>query len=142
MSRLEELRWQARTTHEWLESIVSDVTPEQAGWRPQGRANTIAATYAHIVRNQDEDMNHGLLSRPMLSEGDWRGRTGLPGGWTDSDKREWELATRFDWNALRAYGRTVGAYLIEAVDALTHDDLARIAKLSTLLCGTASTSSA
>jgi hypothetical protein len=130
-TRLDLLRAEARASHEWLQAIVEDVTQDQASWRPPGRANTIAATYAHIVRNQDEDMNHGFLGRPMLSEGSWRGRTGLPSSWSDSDGNEWQLEAPIDWPALRLYGAAVGAWVIEAVDALTDDDLDRVAKLKT-----------
>jgi hypothetical protein len=130
-TRLDILRQEARASHEWLQAIVQDVTPVQANWRPPGRANTIAATYAHIVRNQDEDMNHGLLRQPMLGETSWGGRTGSPSSWTDSDDSEWEPDALIDWLALRAYGDAVGAWVIETVDALTENDLEKIAKLTT-----------
>jgi len=130
-TRLDVLRAEARSSYGWLRAIVEDVTPEQASWRPPGRANTIAATYAHIVRNQDEDMNHGFLGRPMLNEGSWLGKTGLPSRWADSDKNEWEIGVPIDWLALRSYGDAVGAWVIEAVDVLTEDDLERVAKLTT-----------
>jgi hypothetical protein len=122
---------EARSSQEWLNAIVEDVTPEQAHWRPPGRANTIAGTYAHIVRNQDEDMNHGFLGQPMLSEGAWSGRTGLPASWSDSDKNEWEIDARIDWPALRACGDAVGAWVIEAVGNLTEDELEGVAALTT-----------
>ena len=130
-TRLDVLRAEARASHEWLRAIVEDVTPAQANLRPPGRANTIAATYAHIVRNQDEDMNHGFLGRPMLSEGAWRGKTGMPSWWDDSDKSEWEIDAPIDWLALRTYGDAVGAWVIEAVGELTEDDLEKVAKLTT-----------
>jgi hypothetical protein len=130
-SRLELLRAEARASHAWLRSIVEDVTPEQAMWRPPGRANTIAGTYAHIVRNQDEDMNHGFLGRPMLSEGAWQGKTGLPSGWTDSDGSEWDAGAAIDWPALKTYGDAVGAWVADVLGELTEDDLDRVAKLTT-----------
>lgn len=130
-TRLDVLRAEARSSYKWLRAIVEGVSQEQASWRPSGNANTIAATYAHIVRNQDEDMNHGFLSQPMLSEGSWRGRTGLPSSWSDSDGSEWAIGAPIDWLALRAYGDAVGAWLISAVDALTEDDLDQVAKLTT-----------
>ena len=92
---LDEFRWQAHTAFDWLESIVGDVTAEQALWQPPGRANTIAATYAHIVRNVDEDVNQRLFRRPRLNEGPWLGRTGL-----DPDRTDWEQGTEIDWEAL------------------------------------------
>jgi hypothetical protein len=125
MDQLDELRSEARASSEWLASIVSDISDEQANWRPPGRANTIAATYAHIVRNQDEDMNRGLLRRAMLSEGVWRGKTGCP------PSGEWETGAQFDWAALRQYGLAVGGFVVTAVDALTAEDLETIADLST-----------
>ncbi len=87
MNVLDELRNEARNSYEWLESIVSDVSREQATWQPPGNANTIASTYAHIVRNADEDLNQHLFERPRLNEGPWRGRIGLP---SEGSAVEWE----------------------------------------------------
>jgi len=120
MSLLDEFRHEARASTGWLESIVRDVTPEQATWRPPGRANTIASTYAHIVRNFDEDINEHFFERPLLSEGTWRGRTGLPPG-----SVEWEPGVVIDWLALREYGRAMSAFMIEWVAGLTEVDLER-----------------
>jgi hypothetical protein len=129
VNALDELRWEARDAWEWLESIVADVTSEQALWQPPGRANTIAATYAHIVRNADEDLNEHLFARPRLNEGPWRGRTGLRP--RESNGVEWEPGCEIDWEALRSYGRTVHAFVIETFDSLTEDDLTRVTKLTT-----------
>ncbi len=126
MDLLDEFRLQARLSFDWLEAIVADVTPEQATWQPPGRANTIAATYAHIVRNIDEDINQRLFRRPMLNEGPWRGRTGLVPGRSD-----WEQGTEIDWPALHEYGRAMSTFIIEAMSVMTYSDLERIADLST-----------
>jgi hypothetical protein len=126
MSSLEELRWEARASYEWLDSIVSDISPQQATWQPPGRANTIASTYAHIVRNADEDLNQRFLRRPLLSDGPWRGRTGLPPG-----PCEWDPGVSIDWLALREYGRAIADFVVETVDSLTEEDLRRTVDLST-----------
>lgn len=123
---LDEFRFQARLAFDWLEAIVKDVTAEQALWRPSGRANTIAANYAHIVRNIDEDINQRLFRRQRLNEGAWKGRTGLVEGRSD-----WEQGDAIDWIALRAYGRAMSAFAIEATDAMTEADLRLVADLST-----------
>ena len=122
---LDEFRWQARNAFDWLERIVEDITPEQALWQPPGRTNTIAETYAHIVRNVDEDVNQRLFRRPRLNEGPWRGRTGLAEGIDDFEQRS------IEWPQLREYGRAITAFIVETVDALTEDDLRRPADLST-----------
>jgi hypothetical protein len=126
MDVLDEFRWQARSAFDWLESIVRDVTAAQAAWRPPGRANTIAATYAHIVRNIDEDLNHWLFERPMLADTTWRGRTGLAPGLSDFDPEH-----RIDWDALHVYGRAMCGFAVQTVDALTDADLDRPTGLST-----------
>ena len=122
---LDEFRTQAHYAFDWLEAIVEDVTSEQALWQPPGRANTIASTYAHIVRNIDEDFNQRLFRRPMLNEGPWLGKTGLIAGVDD-----WEQS-HIDWPALHAYGLAMTSFLYETLDAMTYADLERVADLST-----------
>jgi hypothetical protein len=126
MNILDEFRWQARTAFDWLESIVRDVTPAQAAWQPPGRANTIAATYAHIVRNVDEDINQWLFRRPRLNEGAWRGRTGIP-----NDTGELEFGVVFDWPALRDYGRAITEFVTATFEQLSEEDLEIVTDLST-----------
>jgi len=126
---LDEFRSEARDCWDWLESIVADITPEQALWQPPGRANTIAQTYTHIVRNADEDLNEHLFERPRLNEGPWRGRTGLKP--QEGPAVEWDPDFNVDWDQLREYGRAVHAFVIETIGALTEDDLIRVTKLTT-----------
>jgi hypothetical protein len=126
---LDEFRWEARTSYDWLESIVSDVTAEQAAWVPPGRANTIAATYAHIVYNADEDLNYWLFKRPKLIETSWKGRAGISapaGGGFD-----WETFAEIDWPALREYGRVIADFVTSTIDAMTEADLEIVTDLST-----------
>jgi hypothetical protein len=123
---MDEFRLQAQASFDWLEAIVADVDAEQAMWRPPGRANTIAATYAHIVRNVDEDINQRLIPTTDAQRGPWRGRTGLELGRSDFDN-----GAQTDWLALRAYGQAIGAFVVEVVDAMSPEDLGRIADLST-----------
>ena len=126
---IEEFQYEAHDAWDWLESIVADITNDRALWQPPGNANTIAATYAHIVRNADEDLNQHLFERPRLNEGAWRGRTGLKP--RESNAVEWEPNVEIDWEALRAYGRAVHKFVIETMDALTENDLTRVTKLTT-----------
>jgi hypothetical protein len=139
MGSLDEFRHEVRASTGWLESIVRDVTPELAAWQPPGQANTIARTYAHIVRDFDEDLNQRFFERALLSEGPWRGRTGLPVG----ESVEWQPDVNIDWLALREYGRAMSAFLIETVDALTDETSAGACSWATTsaACGTALTSS-
>ena len=90
-----------------FEATLADVTPEQAGWLPAGRALPIAAHLAHVLASQDVAL-HGLLAgtAPLVAT-TWAGRAGFaepppfgPGQSWDG----WARATRFDLAALRAYG--------------------------------------
>ncbi len=74
--------------HEWLEATVSDVTTEQAHWRPPGVANPIAAVYAHVVVGADFSGNMILNQRPPIATASFSGMTGLSafpgaGNWHD-----------------------------------------------------------
>jgi hypothetical protein len=50
------VRWSTRAW-DWLEDTVADVTNAQANWWPPGTANSIGATYLHIVINTDVEIN-------------------------------------------------------------------------------------
>ncbi len=132
MNVLDEFRHEARASTGWLESIVRDVTPEQAAWQPPGQANTIASTYAHIVRNFDEDLNQRFFERPLLSDGPWHRRTGLPPG---PVAVEWEPGVVIDWQALHEYGRAMCAFIVETVDALSAEDLRRKVEMGSMFGG-------
>jgi hypothetical protein len=126
---LEEFRWQARTSYDWLEKVVRDVTSEQANWVPPGRANTIAATYAHIVYNADEDLNHWLFKRPRFIETTWKGRAGVDA--PHGDGFDWSTFTEVDWPDLREYGRMIRDFVVSTIDSLTEQDLEIPTDLST-----------
>lgn len=130
MDVLDELRYEAKSSYDWLEAIVSDVSDEQANWRPPGRANTIALTYFHIVGNADEDLNEHLFQRPQLSDGAWRGRTGVGTG-----PSAWAAGERVDWTALREYGRAMHAFVLETLDSLTEADLQRRVSMGSEVLG-------
>jgi len=125
MDAIELLRWQCRRTYEWLELTVSDVTPEQARWRPPGMANSIAANYAHAVIWADVDIMRHFHSRdPLLAV--WGAKLGVmedaaqPGSLIPD---EW--GAEFDWTVLREYGRAVRDSVERLVDELNPAELER-----------------
>jgi hypothetical protein len=50
MGEIDFVRRETTLAWTWLETTVSDVTPEQANWLPPGTANSIGATYIHLYR--------------------------------------------------------------------------------------------
>jgi hypothetical protein len=122
MNVIEFLRTQAEASQDWLESVVVDVSTEQANWRPPGIANTIAATYAHTVINCDVDLNRHLLGRTPLVDREWGSDPGL--GRKYSDFLEW-AGLEVDWPVLRRYGEAVRGVVVDVVGTLSAEDLAR-----------------
>jgi hypothetical protein len=116
------IRSNARDAYEWLETIVGDVTPEQAAWRPPGTANTIASTYAHIVINTDVDlMRHFHKREPLFARDGWVTRLAL----SEQAPDDWETYHDIDWPLLHEYGQEVHRQMLQLVDALTQDELDR-----------------
>ena len=125
MDAIDLLREQTRSAWDWLESIVADVSEEQANWQPGGTANSITAGYAHLVVTADNGFNTQLKGQMPIIAAQFKGQVGLSepfnasGGW-----RDWSTV-RADWEALRNYGRAVHEEVIRHVDALTPEDLER-----------------
>jgi hypothetical protein len=115
------IRHEASEAYAWLENIVSDVSPEQARWRPPGTANSIAPTYAHIMIWSDVDLMRHFHGREPLLAGEWGKRLGR----NESDPGEFDVGREFDWSELRAYGRAVHDQTLRLVDELRDEELQR-----------------
>ncbi len=121
MDALEVVRTETKFAYAWLEDIVKDITPEQATWEPWGTANTIAATYAHLMIWADVDLMRNFHGRPPLLAGDW----GSLLGHSPSSPDEWAHEGDYDWDMVRRYGHEVQAQVWKLVDELTVEDLER-----------------
>jgi hypothetical protein len=76
MDAIDLLRFQVGQAQAWLEMTVSDITEEEANWQPPGIANSIGATYAHLIITADEDVNMLLYGGETLLATDWKGAPG------------------------------------------------------------------
>ena len=56
--------------HWLLEQVVDGLTEAQVHWGPPGTANTIGATYAHVVAAEDLFVQATLRSGTPLAEGE------------------------------------------------------------------------
>lgn len=133
MDALDLLRFQVRQAQAWLEMTVSNITQEEANWQPPGIANSICATYAHLMISADEDLNMLLYGGETLLSTDWKGKSGLSElpppefGW---DWHDWAKRVRVDWAGFRDYARAVRASIEEHVSSLTMDVLEREVDMS------------
>ena len=134
MSTIRLLRDQLRQAHGFLERAVVDVTSEQAHWRPEGLANPLGATYAHLLVGEDAFIA-GLRGEPALFADGWADRVGvseLPPLGQPGDvlplQREWHAwgrRVRVDLPTLRAYGGAVHGTADQYLAGLSDDELSR-----------------
>jgi hypothetical protein len=122
--------------HLWLAATFADVSEEQALWQPPGKANPIAAVYAHVLVGADGALN-GLLtpSRPLFAAGTAAeiGLSALP---VRGDWYEWARGLRVDMGLLRIYAEAVRENWATFLASLAPTDIDRVVDLSVWGMGT------
>ncbi|HLZ07844.1 MAG TPA: DinB family protein, partial [Chloroflexota bacterium] len=114
-------------SHWFLEQAVSDLSTAHLHWVPPGTANTIAATYAHVIGNEDGFVHTTLLGQRSLAESVWVGRNGisLPIPQRGSDWFAWSRRVQVDLPAAQRYAAAVYAATDEYLGKLKPDELDR-----------------
>ncbi len=130
MGAVEVLKQPITECHEWLEATMSDVTTEQAHWRPPGIANPICAVYAHVVVGADFSVNTILNGRQPLIVSDYEGTAGLSELMPMGDWHEWGAKVRMDLDRFRPYARGVYSSWTEYLESLASEQLDRMVDLS------------
>ena len=132
------IREQMESGHGFLEMTLADVTTEQLGWLPPGKANPLGATFAHLVLGEDFLINGMLRGAAPLAAAAFAGKTGLgemapaPG---QGDWGEWGRRVKIDLGPLRAYAKAVFGATDVYLGALSPADLDRQIDLSALGLG-------
>jgi hypothetical protein len=127
------LRDQLKQSHEFLEMVMNDVTPQQVHWTPPGIANPLGATYAHLVMGEDGFVNGMLKGSAPLMAGAWAGKTGLselPPSAPGESWYQWGKQVRVDLGALRQYAQAVYGATDQFLASLADGDLTRAIDLS------------
>jgi hypothetical protein len=122
-TELDVLRRQSVKTWDWFEETVSTVTAEQANWWPPGTANSIGATYLHVVINADVEINRLIYHGEPLVEGPWDGNVGQGVPYDPDRFDRWVRHVAVHWDVLREYGRAVHAAFIDSMAELTNERL-------------------
>ena len=52
----------------WLEETVADERATEANWWPPGTANSIGATYFHVIINADLELSWWLFDRAPVAD--------------------------------------------------------------------------
>ena len=123
MDTLDMLREAVKECYGWLEETMSDVTQEQADWRPPGLANPIGALYAHTVIDVDMVFNMWIRRRSPLIATGWAGRAGLSEPHAPPPWHDWAARVRVDLEACRRYARAVHGDLDDCLASLSVADL-------------------
>jgi hypothetical protein len=127
MDTITMLRQQIQDARELMEATMADVTPELAGWLPEGKALPIAAHYAHTLVSEDMGLHGLVLGTAPLAVAGWEGKTGFaapPGFGPGQSWEQWARETRFDLTAMREYAAAVYAATDECLAGLTDEALA------------------
>lgn len=62
-----------------LDGVMQDMTPALFNWAPPGTANTISATFVHLLNSEDHFIQDVLQGKPSVWEsGGWSAKTGIP----------------------------------------------------------------
>lgn len=130
MDAVQVLREPVRECHEWLEATMSDVTVEQAHWRPPGVANPICAVYAHVIVGADFAVNTILNGEQPLIVKDWGGKAGLSELMPVKDWHNWAVRVRMDLGVFRQYARAVYACWDACLASVLPGHLDRVIDLS------------
>lgn len=125
MNTVDLLRANLADAHWLLEQVVADVSADQLHWPPPGAANTIAATYAHVIGSEDAFVQGKMRGVPLLAQSAWAGRDGisLPIPERESDWFAWSRAVRLDLPAARRYSEAVYAATDAYLASLTPEQL-------------------
>ena len=110
MNVVEAMQSDLADAHWLLEQVVDALHAETLHWLPPGTANTIAATYAHVIANEDHFVQEVLRRRPLLAESDWAGRSGinLPVPRRESDWFAWSRRVQMDLPSAQRYAAALG----------------------------------
>jgi hypothetical protein len=130
MSEIDFLREEVPAAWEWLETVVADVTDERANWLPPGTANSIGASYLHVVINPDVEIHRLLYTQTPLIEQLWGGDVGQGTPYDSERFDDWVRGISVQWERLRDYGQAVHAWLVGSLDLLTDADLQRPVDMS------------
>ena len=127
MDAIQILRAQLSDSHWFLEQAVSDLSSAHLHWVPPGTANTIAATYAHVIGSEDGFVHSTLLGQRPLGETAWAGRNGisLPIPQRGSDWFAWSRRVQVDLALAQRYAAAVYAATDEYLATLKPEELDR-----------------
>jgi hypothetical protein len=78
MNVIEYIQFEVAGTRRAIERTMKDMTPELFNWAPPGTANTISATFTHLMNVEDNFIQMNIQGKPSVWEsGGWSKKTGI-----------------------------------------------------------------
>lgn len=112
--------------HKHLADTMEGVTDEVANFQPEGTANPIAGTYAHLVFSEDFFIHMLIQGKPPLMETEFKDNTGAseiqPSEWENAYPK-WLREVKLDLNQFDTYAKAVFKASAEYLESLTDEDL-------------------
>ena len=109
--------------------VMADVTLAQAAWIPEGIANPIGATYAHMALETDAVIQQLVRGEAPLFATTWAEKTGISAPQA-AQTLQWGRTLKLDLPALREYAQAVYRNTEQVIAALSESDLDREVDLS------------
>lgn len=129
---------QLQSAHTVLEQTMDGVTKEVAHFQPEGTANPIAGTYAHLVFSEDLFLNVFLKSQKPLYETTFHNKTGA----SEVQPTDWQVAypkwlreVKVDVEQFRIYAKAVYLETEKYLTSLSDADLEKDVDMSSFGMG-------
>ena len=133
MDAVEVVRKAVDAGHRWYSGTVADVTAEQASYKPEGVAHSIAALAAHTVQAEDWVVNQLLQGQPMLWDRTAGGqKLGIANVWNLGADQAASRSISYDPKVLQPYTEAVFANTQRYLGSLSAADLDRTIELKQL----------
>lgn len=133
---------QLKAVHGALMQTMDGVTDEVAHFMPEGKANPIAGTYAHLIFSEDMFV-HGFLNKTQpLFETTFKDKTGAselhPMEWQEAYPK-WLREVKLDMKQFQEYAKAVFAETEAYVASFTDEDLEKDVDMSSFGMGSKKT---
>jgi len=121
MNVIEYIRGEMASVRRTVDRIMKDMTAEVFNWAPPGTANTISATFIHLINVEDNFIQKVIQGKPSVWESSaWSEKTGVQKtpsigeDWSEFKHRQVSIQPLLDykdavWAATDAYLATLTA---------------------------------
>lgn len=123
-----------KDAHTHFRATLDGVTEEVAHFQPEGKANPIAGTYAHLVFSEDFFIQTLIQGKtPLMEEENWKDKTGAsevqPSEWENAYPK-WLREVKVDLEQFEKYREAVFSESEKYLESLTDEELEKEVDLS------------